>query len=373
MSVPTLVIDFGSDTIKAGMSTSEQPDFIIPSCFPKGKENFEITGKIPDDSELDYAIINGEVANKERIKFIYAHLYNHYFPNEEDDPEELRVIFNETPFASKENIMFLAETAFDLLGATEISIKPQGIYAQVPFTLNTAVCIDIGHDIMQCVPMSEGYAIPHAIQRSFLGGRAINLFISRCVFDKDEITTYSDIKEIEEFKKTAHVSSNFKDEASKIDEEDDEALFRITCGEVLFQPKLMEDAALDPEDSQSDKAVSTYMESLTPAEMVASTIEKCDLPLRGDMWSNIIVTGGTTNMCGFRERFEKELEAVKPPNVNLHCRYPEDAIMATWVGEAVSAKFDAPVNWLKQEDYEENHEVIFEKFRLFGTSFEPPK
>jgi actin len=313
------------------------------------------------------------VANKERIKFIFAHLYNHYFPNEDDDPDELRVIFNETPFSSKENIKFLAETAFDLLGATELSIKPQGIFAQTPFTLKTAICIDIGHDIMQCVPMSDGYAIPQAIKRSFLGGKALDLFISRCVFDKDEIVTFGDVKELEEFKTSARVPANFNDEATKISEDDDEGLFRITCGEIFFQPKLMEDAALDPDNPSEDKVVGTYMESPTPAQMVASSIELCDLTLRGEMWSNIIVTGGSTKMSGFRERFEKELEAIKPPNVILHCRYPEDPVLATWAGEAVSAKFDAPVNWLNEDDYEENHDVIFEKFRLFGTSFAPTK
>ena len=374
MSIPTLVIDFGSDTIKVGMSTSEEPDLIIPNCFPKDNVKFKVTDPIPPDAELDYAIVNGEVANKERINFIFAHIYQHYFPEEKDEPDELRVIFNETPFACKDNIKFLAETVFDLVGATEISIKPQAVYSLALFSINTSICLDIGHDIMQCVPQSQGYVIPHAIQRSFLAGHALDYFTSRAILEEDDVKTYADLKKVREVKESISVPMNLSEAINQVPEEDDDALLRLTCGEILFKPKLIEEAAENPDEPQSDPLISKFMESPTPAEMIKKSIELCDLPYRGELWNNIIITGGATKMKGFRERLEKELAAIKPANVQFHCRYPEDdPTLVTWKGAALSAKFDSKENWLSDDDFKENPNCIFEKFRTFGTSFAPPK
>ena len=373
-SIPTLVFDFGSDTIKAGIATTEEPDFIIPNCFPKGQENFNFKNPIPDDCELDYAFVNGEVANQKRVQFIFAYILQHYFP--EEDPEELRVIFNETPFASKNNIKFLAETAFEDLGATEVSIKPQAVYSIAFSSLKTCICLDVGHDIAQCISQSNFYVISPAIQRSILAGHALDIFASRVLLNEEnDIKTYADQKRVRQLKESLSIPLNLQDEVAKIAEDDDEALYKLTLGEVLFKPILIEEAAENPDNPQEDPLISHYMEAPTPAQLVKDCIEASDLTIRGDLWNNIIVCGGTAKMKGFRERLDKELNAIKPPNcATVQCKYLEgDLSLLTWKGAAASAKFDSKENWLSCDDYNENNETLFEKFRQFGTSFEPPK
>ena len=373
-SIPTLVFDFGSDTIKAGLATSEKPDFIIPSCFPKGNETFNnLNNNAPIEGELDYAIVNGEVCNKKRVQIIFGLVLQHYFP--EEDPEELRVIFNETPFASKDNIKFLAETAFNDLGATEVSIKPQAVFSLAFSSLKTCVCLDVGHDIAQCIAQSNLFVISPAIQRSILAGHALDYFASRVLLEKDDIKTYDDLKEVRQLKESLSVPLNLQEEVAKVTDDDDDKLYQLTLGEILFKPALMEEAADDPDKPQEDPRVAHYMEAPTPAELIKNCIEATDLSLRGELWNNIIVCGGTAKMTGFRERLDKELNAIKPPNCGtIQCKYIDDDLtLLTWKGAAASAQFDSKENWLSIDDYEENNEVLFEKFRQFGTSFEPPK
>jgi actin-related protein len=47
-------------------------------------------------------------------------------------------------------------------------------------------------------------------------------------------------------------------------------------------------------------------------QIVATAIGGCDVDLRGTLWSNIILTGGTTSIPGFPDRLNKELYQSAP-------------------------------------------------------------
>jgi len=64
------------------------------------------------------------------------------------------------------------------------------------------------------------------------------------------------------------------------------------CPEALFQPSLV------------------GMESAGIHEMVYSSIMKCDVGIRKDIFGNIVLAGGSTMFPGIRDRSEKELTAL---------------------------------------------------------------
>lgn len=46
--------------------------------------------------------------------------------------------------------------------------------------------------------------------------------------------------------------------------------------------------------------------------MLTQTVSKCPKPLEGQLYANIIVAGGNTNLKGFKDRLAHDLESVKP-------------------------------------------------------------
>ena len=84
MEIPTIVLDIGSHTIKAGLASNGKPDFLIPSVFPLDQHNFPISQEIPGNAELDDLATQGEVINNDRMVFLLVHYsktfiitYNH--------------------------------------------------------------------------------------------------------------------------------------------------------------------------------------------------------------------------------------------------------------------------------------------------------
>jgi len=47
-------------------------------------------------------------------------------------------------------------------------------------------------------------------------------------------------------------------------------------------------------------------------KMVFSSIQECDIDIRKDLYSNVILSGGTTLYGGLPDRLEKEIDALCP-------------------------------------------------------------
>merc|ERR1712046_144054 len=69
---------------------------------------------------------------------------------------------------------------------------------------------------------------------------------------------------------------------------------RFRCPEVLFQPSLI------------------GKEASGIHETTFQSIMKCDVDIRRDLYSNIVLSGGTTLFPGIGERMTKELSALVP-------------------------------------------------------------
>ena len=48
---------------------------------------------------------------------------------------------------------------------------------------------------------------------------------------------------------------------------------------------------------------------------VSRSIMKCDMDIRKDLYSNIVISGGTTMYEGLPERMQKEITALAPPTM----------------------------------------------------------
>merc|ERR1711904_532064 len=129
--------------------------------------------------------------------------------------------------------------------------------------------MDSGDGVSHTVPIYEGYALPHAILRLDLAGRDVTEKLCYIALDFD--TEMKAASESSDKEKTYELpDGNIITVGSE----------RFRCPEVLFQPSFVGKEASGIHDT-------TFQ-----------SIMKCDVDIRKDLYSNVVLSGGTTMFQG---------------------------------------------------------------------------
>jgi len=114
------------------------------------------------------------------------------------------------------------------------------------------------------------------------------------------------------------------------------------CPELLFHPEGR---------TQYDIGIS---------DLIYKSVQKCKMPK--ELFSNIILCGGSTTMPGFAARITKDLKQLAP---SMKINVPDQKGMnkySCWLGAAKlagSKAFDS--QWISKEDYDENGPAVIHK------------
>jgi actin beta/gamma 1 len=89
--------------------------------------------------------------------------------------------------------------------------------------------------------------------------------------------------------------------------------------EALFQPSLL------------------GLESTGIHETTYNSIMKCDVDIRKDLYSNIVMSGGTTMYPGIADRMQKEITALAPSSMKIKIVAPPERKYSVWIGGSILA------------------------------------
>jgi len=125
---------------------------------------------------------------------------------------------------------------------------------------------------------------------------------------------------------------------------------RFKAGESMFRPEL----------GLFDRSMST---------VVWDAINKADVVARGDLFNNVVLSGGLTMMTGFNTRLQYELETLATQDgVSDPIRViakPERKYME-WIGAAITSTLSSfGSNWITLEQYEEIGPSVVERKGMF--------
>lgn len=360
--VVPLVIDNGSGMCKAGFAGDDAPKAVFPNIVGRPRMPGIIVGTeqkevyIGDEAQvkrgilnLKYPIEHGVVTNWDDMERVWHHTF---FNELRTPPDEHPVLLTEAPLNPKQNREKMTQIMFDTFNVPAFYVAIQAVLSLYSSGRTTGMVFDSGDGVTHVVPIYEGYALPHAIQRIDIAGRDITNHLVRLLTERGYSLNNSAEREIvrDVKEKLCYIALDYNEEMTKarssaaIEKQyelpDGSHLTigneRFRAPECLFQPSLL---GLDIDGADE----TTY-----------KSIMKCDLDIRRDLYGNVVLSGGTTMYPGIGERLTKELTNRAPPSMKVKVVAPPERKFSVWIGGSILSSLSSfQQMWVSKAEYDE--------------------
>lgn len=311
------VLDLGSDTIKAGFSSSQCPQYILPNILSRpsdSKSRFLCCDKAISyeyDSNISYPLQKTNVSNWEDQCHILDYVFNSKL---KINPKEYKLMITESPLVNRKQRRKLIEIFFEEYSIPSLYIIPESLSALCGADLTSGTIIEIGQNATRVVSIIDHKIVPKSCAHIKVGGADITYRLMKLLqlrkFKLPDVEDPSDLQTkvfINEFKENhCHVSKNIVRQRSLYDTNSVQfSTYTAKNGstiklhgeiyepaEVLFDPSLvgMEGPGLIP-------TLFTNIARITD-----------DNTLRSQITKNVILSGGTALMNGLPERVTLDIK-----------------------------------------------------------------
>jgi len=369
MEIPNqpVVIDNGSGSIKAGFAGEDKPRVIFPNYVGQPKYTRVLPGALLKDSfvgndaqkyrgllALRYPMEHGIVTNWADMQQIWEHVYG---PNQlncksSDHP----VLLSEAPLNPTSNREKAMEIFFETFNVPAIHIQMQAVLSLYAAGRTTGLVLDSGDGVTHCVPVYEGFAIEPAIQRIDVAGRDVTRYLNLLLRKEGHIfhrtSEFEIVREIKE--KICQVSTSGIGTAAASKEEKEPKSYELPDGssieikaahyqapEILFRPDLM-----------------GYEYSSVPT-CILNAVKYSDYELRKELYSSILLSGGSTLFPGFGARLLHELKKGAPQDCKIRINAPNERLTSTWTGGSILATLDTFHKIMRtRQQYENDGKIL---------------
>merc|ERR1711971_593682 len=270
----------------------------------------------------------------------------------------------------------IAEMMFERFDVPAMDIGDANVCALTAYGKTTGVTVDMGAGTTMVVPIVKGYVIAAGIKRLNFAGHDFTKYLKDLLSERsDDLQAAGDldtpsgleivreIKEniLEDGKSMLYVAQDFKAEMEKAAKDDElnadyelpdgqEITIeneRFRCPEGLFNPKMMGKKDVDP-----------------LPKSIFDSINACEQDIRRVLYSNIVLSGGTSSFDGLPNRLDHEIELLAPHlkrakekgkdmvSVKSGKDIGEDCRNVAWKGAALIAGSKTQRDkWMTRKDY----------------------
>lgn len=365
------VIDLGSGLTKAGFAGTPTPMSIIPTAvaLPTLPRALPATGPAPSLPLVGASMLplSGvvRVTHPLRRGVVEAHadataLLSHVLET------ELRVssgahpvLVTENACGPRRNREWLAELFFETLQVPSLYVAVPAVLALYASGRTTGVVLDVGHGVTTAVPVAHGHVSKHAIVRMDLGGHDVGERLAAMLraAGSSLLTSSSERDAVRRIKeRVCGIAHSVKEEEDRWRRgEDNPTNFELPDGnvvevgverfrapEILFQP------ALDG------------LECPGVAEAVHSAVQGMDAAVRKQLYSAVVLAGGTSKLRGFGSRLVDELRPLPPPATKIRVHAPPDRLVSAFTGGTMLASLSTfrSMAFTASDYYEQGESIV---------------
>ncbi|UKZ74991.1 Actin-like protein [Trichoderma virens FT-333] len=348
-----IVLDNGSGTIRAGFAGED-----LPKCFFPSWASNELRGLL----KIHYPLEHGVVTDWDDMERIWEYVYG----------EGLKTLSEEVSSSSadrassepRSNRDTAAQILFETFNVPALHTSIQAVLSLYASGRTTGIVLDSGDGVSHAVPVYEGFAMPSSIQRIDVAGRDVTEYLQTLLRKSGYIFHTSAEKEVvrlikESVSYVAHDPK--KEERDWIGVKPNESKFaeyvlpdghklkigaeRFRAPEILFDPEII---------GQEYPGVH---------QIVVDAISRTDLDLRKSLYSNIVLSGGSTLTKGFGDRLLTELQKLAVKDMRIKIFAPPERKYSTWIGGSILAGLSTFRKMLVSiDDWHENPDIIHTKF-----------
>ena len=328
MSVDGIVLDCGSLLCKAGFAGDDAPCAVFPTVV--GRPLHPGAAGLKDvyvghDALSNRALVSmqkpisrGTPVDWDAVEVVWRHAFDQLGVLQ--FPDLPRALLCETPLARLEDRERSAEIMFEALGVPALCIKNQAELAVFATGQKTGLALDVGDGATHAVAVHDGRALPGA-QRVEFGGRDLTEHLSALL----EASGYSfagapaheilrDIKA-----RVGYVACDYAAEVAA-----------CAANPALYARPYEWPGATNPVHYDAERfrlaeplfSDGSALPGLTPATAdipgaLSRAISACDADVRPALFSNIVLSGGSTLFPGFVERLTREAAHFSPAGTAL--------------------------------------------------------
>jgi len=362
-----IVMDNGTGLVKSGMAGDDAPRCVFPSIVGRPKNESIMLGMghknayVGDEAQakrgvlvLKYPIEQGIVTCWEDLEMIW----HHSFYNElRITPEQQPILLTEAPLNPRQNREKMIGIMFEKFGIPATFVAIQAILSLYASGRTTGIVMDSGDGVSHTVPIFEGYSLPHAVHRLNLAGRNLTSWMAKLLTEAGHsFTTSAEMEIVRDIKESlCRVAVDYDKELiestknSENYELPDGLIVKINsekfrCPEALFKPSLI------------------GIEGDGISDMTVSSIKGCDIDIRKDLNSNIILSGGTSLFEDLDTRMAKDIKSLTPSSIQTRIIAPPERKYSVWIGGSILSSLSTFNNmWITSEEYEEYGSSIINK------------
>jgi actin-related protein len=344
MDQPAVVIDTGSFLTKAGYGGDSSPRITFQTRVGRARIPANPSVLQPKDwfigdelscvgrNRLEYRSTfdgDGIVADWDNMEKIWRHSF---YTELRTAPEGVAVLLTEPPLNPKAERERLAQIMFDAFSVPALYVGIHSVLGLYASGRTTGLVVESGSISSYTVPIVDGNAIPHAVQRLGVAGRDISdamMDIIRRSNDFDPLAYYDQeiVRDIKE--KLAVVSLDYDSDVRsgsmqqrsyELPDGNEITICNelLHCAEVLFRPSLVGKGAAGIHACAFE------------------TLSEVEQDYHSALFANVLLCGGTTKTTGFAERMAQELRSLAHSSASS-CTIvaPDDRQYSAWLGGSV--------------------------------------
>ncbi|EIE27441.1 putative Acttin-related protein 4 [Coccomyxa subellipsoidea C-169] len=382
--VNALVIDLGSSTVKAGYAGEDTPKALFPAavgCIGEhdgsevsngGEKNgrklhvgSQAMGFRKDDMEVVQACNNGLYDNWDAIEAIWGHIFNDRLAA---NPAEHPVMLAEPSFNTKDIREKTVELLFEKFSPPAVFLAKNAVLSSFAMGRQSSLVVDAGHEGIVVSAVHDGYVLQKSIARAPIGGR----LLTQCMLQSVESKGIT-VRPSYSFKRSINASGQY--ELKNLDFPQTSPSYRqFNMEQIAADVKESIGRVSDgPFDAEQNASIPTVNYELPDGQEIQvgpdrfkvpevlfnpDSINRCDAELRRDLYSGILLAGGTAMFTGLRDRLERELAEAAPHNCKVKVTSPANSLerkFSVWIGGSILASLGSfQQMWVSKKEYEEH-------------------